>query len=208
MVLGLDKCIHFILGHPNLLAAVDHKPLVKIFGRASLESIPNPRLFRLKQKSLRYRFTPSHVPGKQNVVPDTFSRRQDTLQQTDAVSNVGPGYSHKMGPPDWVSPPILAAHTTTDMQMDMDTEGFIMGVAMSQLETFNNPPEAVLASLVSSPLQAVTWDMLEAACSSCKEYQLLHQLVRQGVSDNSKDWDQILQPQAPPYHSWPCNPGK
>ena len=100
LVLGLDKCSHFILGHPNLLVAVDHKPLVKIFGTASLESIPNPRLFRLKQKSLRYRFTPSHVPGKQNVVPDTFSRRQDTPQQTDTVSNVDPGYSHKMGPPD------------------------------------------------------------------------------------------------------------
>ena len=36
---GLEKCSPFILGHPNLLLALDHKPLIKIFGNASLESI-------------------------------------------------------------------------------------------------------------------------------------------------------------------------
>ena len=192
LVLGLDKCSHFILGHPNLLVAVDHKPLVKIFGPATLESIPNPRLFSLKQKSLRYRFTPCHVAGKKNVVPDTFSRRHDVPQQADSISNVDPGYSHQMGPPDWVSPPLLGSYTTVGTLVD--TEEFIQGMAMSQLEMFNNPPEAILANLVTQPLQAVTWDMLEAACRSCKEYQLLLQLVEQGAPESSKDWDQLLLP--------------
>ena len=49
LVLGLEKCSQFILGHPNLLVAVDHKPLIKIFGSSTMEDISNPRLFRLKQ---------------------------------------------------------------------------------------------------------------------------------------------------------------
>ena len=64
LVLGLEKCSQFILGHPNLLVAVDHKPLIKIFGSSTMEDISNPRLFRLKQKALRYRFTPCYVSGK------------------------------------------------------------------------------------------------------------------------------------------------
>ena len=47
---ALDKTSMFTLGHPNLLLAIDHKPLLKIFGNASMESITNPRLFNLKQK--------------------------------------------------------------------------------------------------------------------------------------------------------------
>ena len=78
-VFALEKCSPFILGHPNLLLAMDHKPLIKIFGDANLESITNPRLFSFKQKTLRFRFTPVHVPGKRHVVPDAFSRRSDGL---------------------------------------------------------------------------------------------------------------------------------
>ena len=192
LVLGLEKCSQFILGHPNLLVAVDHKPLVKIFGNSTMEDIPNPRLFRLKQKALRYRFTPCYVSGKKNVVPDTFSRRSDSSPPQDDVSNVDPAYSNNMGPPDWVSSPLIAAHTSADMHLD--TEGFVMGVAMSRLASFNHPPEALLANMEVPPLQAVTWDMLESACNSCKEYQLLHQAVSRGVSDDRHDWDDLLLP--------------
>ena len=99
-VFGLDKCASFILGHSNLLLALDHKPLIKIFGNATMETITNPRLLRLKEKTLKFRFTPVHVAGKKHVVPDTFSRRSDTEEM--AMSNVLPAYSSAMGPPAWV----------------------------------------------------------------------------------------------------------
>ena len=99
VILGLDKCRHFVLGLPNLLLAMDHNPLVTIFGSTHLDDIPNPRLFRLKQKSLRYRFTPCHVSGKKNIVPDTFSRRSDALDNKHGVETVTSStYSSTMGP--------------------------------------------------------------------------------------------------------------
>ena len=52
----LDKARYFVLGCDDLIIAVDHKPLLKIFSDRSLDNIPNPRLRNLKEKTLRYRF--------------------------------------------------------------------------------------------------------------------------------------------------------
>ena len=38
------------------LVSVDHKPLIPILGDKSLADIPNPRLYRFKERSMRYRF--------------------------------------------------------------------------------------------------------------------------------------------------------
>ena len=186
---GLEKCSPFILGHPNLLLALDHKPLIRIFGNASLESITNPRLFSFKQKTLRFRFTPVHVPGKKHVVPDAFSRRPDDLSGHN-VNNVLPEYSTSMGPPDWVSSPVHGS-----LHAHYETEEYVLGAAMARLEEFNNPVEqALMAAVSTTPVQAVTWSMLESACQSCPEYRLLHNMVMQGPPEQSQDWDTLLLP--------------
>ena len=69
---ALDKARHFVLGCKNLTIAVDHQPLLKIFGNRSLNNISNTR--NLKEKTLRYRFKMVHIPGVKNKAPDTLSR--------------------------------------------------------------------------------------------------------------------------------------
>ncbi|GFO50205.1 retrovirus-related pol polyprotein from transposon opus [Plakobranchus ocellatus] len=71
---ALEKTRHFVLGCPNLIIAVDHRPLLKVFGDRSLEAIPNPRLRNLKEKTLKYRFHITHIPGVRHVPADTISR--------------------------------------------------------------------------------------------------------------------------------------
>ena len=73
LVYGLQQCRMFVLGCPDLLVAVDHKPLVKLFSDQSLENFKNPRLLSLKEKTLMYRFTIKHVAGKAHVGPDAAS---------------------------------------------------------------------------------------------------------------------------------------
>ena len=70
---ALDKARHFVLGCHDLTIAVDHRPLLKIFGDRSLD-ISNVRLRNLKEKTLRYRFTMVHIPGVKNRASDTLSR--------------------------------------------------------------------------------------------------------------------------------------
>ena len=71
---ALEKAKHFVLGCKDLIIAVDHKPLEKIFGDRSLDGIPNPRLRNLKEKSLRFKFNLVHIPGIRNKAADGTSR--------------------------------------------------------------------------------------------------------------------------------------
>ena len=71
---ALEKAKHFVIGCPNLIVAVDHKPLLKVFGDRHLDNIPNPRLRNLKEKTMRYRFTITHIPGTRHRASDALSR--------------------------------------------------------------------------------------------------------------------------------------
>merc|ERR1711895_181001 len=73
--------------------------------------IPNPRIANQRVKMLPFSFTPGHIPGKTNVVPDTLSRAEpdENTQQPvptipiQDVLDVQPGYSETYGPPEWVA---------------------------------------------------------------------------------------------------------
>ncbi|XP_048575650.1 uncharacterized protein LOC116619407 [Nematostella vectensis] len=71
---ALDKARFFVLGCSNLIVAVDHKPLLKVFGDRSLDEIPNSRLRNLKEKTLRYKFRMVHIPGARHKAADAISR--------------------------------------------------------------------------------------------------------------------------------------
>lgn len=74
LLFGLDSCRMFIMGCPNLTVAVDHKPLIRIFNNRDLADIKNPRLLKIKEKSLMYRFNIISIPGRENCGADAMSR--------------------------------------------------------------------------------------------------------------------------------------
>jgi hypothetical protein len=74
LLFGLDSCRIFVLGCPNLIVAVDHKPLVKIFNDQALSEVKNPRVQSIKEKTLMYKFRVISIPGKNNSAADTISR--------------------------------------------------------------------------------------------------------------------------------------
>ena len=71
---ALHKTRHFTLGCRKLVLAVDHKPLLKIFGDRELGEIENPRILNFKEKTLRWRFKVVHVPGVLHKIADATSR--------------------------------------------------------------------------------------------------------------------------------------
>ena len=84
---GLESTKHYTLGNPKLLIATDHKPLLKILGDRKLEDIDNPRLAKIKEKMLRWKFEIIHVPGKIHVGPDTLSRQEVTAALVDILAS-------------------------------------------------------------------------------------------------------------------------
>ena len=71
---GASKKPDFLLGCPNLTIVTDHRPLTKLLGDRALTEIANPRLFRLKERTLQYRFQVKYLPGKRNTAADFLSR--------------------------------------------------------------------------------------------------------------------------------------
>ena len=53
------------MGLDKLTICVDHKPLLGIINDVEFEKIDNSRLFRLKEKTLGWRFKVIHLPAKQ-----------------------------------------------------------------------------------------------------------------------------------------------
>ena len=193
-ITGLEKCKFFILGLENLTLVIDHKPLLAILGnKQSLADIPNPRLMNIKLKSMMYRFKVKHIPGKDHVIPDAFSRRQDSpISQTDNIlSNVLPGYSDSLAPPRWVSAPTIAAFDTK-VEEDADRiDELLTGIVLASITEINQ--QSLLTPLTSPDHPtALSWSRLEAACLSCDQYILLHKMIQSGVSDRKEDWDEQI----------------
>ncbi len=83
---GLEQTRYFTQGCDNLVVVTDHKPLVKIFGDRTLDEITNSRLFRLKQRTLPWRFDIKHLPGKSNLAADATSRHPSPSNDVNSAS--------------------------------------------------------------------------------------------------------------------------
>jgi hypothetical protein len=71
---ALHKTRYYTQGCDKLVIGMDHKPLLGVLNDRSLNSIDNPRLKRLKEKTLGWRFRIVHIPGRKLGGPDALSR--------------------------------------------------------------------------------------------------------------------------------------
>ena len=167
---ALDKARYFVLGCDNLVVAVDHKPLLKVFGDRSLENIPNPRLRNLKEKTLRYRFSMVHIRGVKHLAADGVSRHPtgeavilDLPDDISAISLAAPNS------PQW---------TTTILQRIRDPapcDEMLDGCVIS----------AVSSSL--RPLRSITWDMVRTATASDPVLHTLIDVLHTGMPEHRND---------------------
>ena len=88
VVYGLDSSRMFVLGCPNLIISVDHKPLIKILSdQQPLERVKNARLQKLKERAMMYRFRIKHTPGKSHSSADATSRYPVEPPAEESVSH-------------------------------------------------------------------------------------------------------------------------
>ena len=102
-VFALKRAKYFTLGCKDLVLAVDHMPLLAILGNKNLDEVENPRLQRLKEKTLRFNFKIIHVPGVKHKAPDATSRHptghgehmeiaSHTFTQSNTEPSLSPNY--------------------------------------------------------------------------------------------------------------------
>ena len=193
---ALDKARHFVLGCDDLIIAVDHKPLLKLFGDRSLADIPNNRLRNLKEKTLRYRFRMYHIPGKSNCAPDSVSRHP-TGNDTPA----------KMNLPDNVA---TATNSETDNSAQTSTinihpspcelrHTFLAGIRHTDTAaaTIDEGTKLFLISAMQ-PLKSITWDRVRIASNSNADMRKLAEIIESGMPANRQDLPEPLQQ----YHQY------
>ena len=71
---AITKCHLFLAGLPHFTVVTDHHPLVPILNNHRLDEFENPRLQRLKTKTMGYNFTTKWIKGALNNAPDALSR--------------------------------------------------------------------------------------------------------------------------------------
>ena len=158
---ALQRCRHFILGCTDLFIAVDHKPLVRIFGDRALADISNARLRNLKEKTLPYSFKMVYIPGVHNCTSDALSRH--------------PSGTHKppgMSLPDAVSapPPRIPLSLMAGLSVETDTTTDKMDE--------NNLVHSMCSALES--MLPLTWQRLKEETTSDDTMQLLLSTIEEG----------------------------
>ena len=80
---ALEQTRFFTMGCDDLIVITDHKPLMKILGDRQLDDIPNTRLFRLKQRTLPWKFSIVWLPGNENFFADATLRHPVDYESHD-----------------------------------------------------------------------------------------------------------------------------
>ena len=167
---ALDKARHFVLGCKNLIIAVDHRPLLKIFGDRSLDHISNTRLRNLKERTLRYQFQMVHIPGVKNRAPDTLSRNPT-------------GDSH---PPKMILPDDIHHIADLPTQPPLQIPNQLIAGICSEDQTYHvHLEDSLQASAISSlqSIHAINWEQVQTATSSDHTMNLLLSAIEDGLPE-------------------------
>ena len=162
---SLDKARYFVLGCADLIIAVDHKPLLKIFTDRSLEDISNTRLRNLKEKTLRYKFRMVHIPGVKHRATDCLSR-------------------HPISDAEKLMLPDDETHINSTSVCPASRSTLMTGLRMQE-DQEDSIDECVIAGVVSSlnalNLRSVTWDRVRTATASDTDMLALTEIIESGI---------------------------
>ncbi|CAC5367817.1 unnamed protein product [Mytilus coruscus] len=150
VVYALHQTRYYVLGCKDLLVATDHKPLLQILNDRSLTDIDNRRLLNLKEKTLGYRFTILHVPGRKNLGPDAASR-------------------YPVGPPDRLNLPGEAPELDSLVNMTAHYHDTLTSLCLytEDNDTANDTSTVAAATCaLNAVITVVTWSMVREATAS------------------------------------------
>ena len=180
VVYALHQTRYYVLGCEDLIIATDHKPLLQILNDRSLTDIANRRLLNLKEKTLGYRFTVVHVPGKKNLGADAASRYPTGNPERLKLPGDPAELQSLKDEPISLHDVLTSLYQQTDDNDDADDDSTL----------------AAAYSTLHSVCTVVTWDMLREATTSDPTLRTLVQCIEHGFPEDVRD----LPPELRAYH--------
>ena len=172
VVYALNKSKYFVLGCKKLYVATDHKPLLGTFGDRDLEQVDNPRLRRLKEKTMMFDFKMIHVPARKHAGPDALSR--NPVCKEGLLGDMDTKEARRT---------VLAAIRIEETSPEMEMEDPAKEEAENKLATYVCP---ILASM-GIVVKAVTWERVQQAALVDPVMQELVGMVEEGFPDNRSE---------------------
>ena len=180
---ALDKARYFVLGCENLIVAVDHKPLLKLLADRALDDRPNSRLRNIKEKTLRYRFRITHVPGMKNKTADAMSRRP-----------VGSALRSRMNLPD--DNATIVNHIPPSMHTDVLS--LLRRIEQDDDDDYIAENNLTWCAAGLESLRSVTWDRVREATSSDVDMHTLEEMATDGIPDSKIEMPETIRD----YHQY------
>ena len=188
---ALHKTRYYTQGCDKLLVCTDHKPLLGIWNDKEMEIIENPRLIRLKEKTLGWRFKIIHVPGKKLCGPDALSRAISPGTEEGHMRSGGENFNLQAG-----TIVVPRAHVKDEYMeqgevwvCDMTTrdarEGILGAIRATMCGEFTMPDpaldvsECMLASMELG-VRSVSWAMVKEELSSDQKFRDLSDWISGG----------------------------
>ena len=155
---GLKQTRYFTQGCDNLVIVTDHRPLVKLFGDTALDEISNSRIYSLKEKTLPWKFTIEHKPGKDNKFADAASRfPTSATNNDDDIDNIASVTITEA----------LAGIMTEDDDEDQTADSTFLA-ALSQTDD----------------VRAITWELVQGEMVKVQQMQNLLSLINSTFPDD------------------------
>ena len=181
VVYALQKTKYFTIGCKKLYIATDHKPLLGTFSDRGLEQVDNPRLRKLKGKTMMYDFKMLYVPAKKHAGPDALSR--------NPVCKEG-----LMGDMETKK----ARQSLLAMLMTSEAEGLDEDPAEEQASNKLFSYVCPMVASVGVEIKAVTWERVQKATATDQALQEVIRLVHDGfpghrnrMEDNTREFFKI-----------------
>ena len=188
---ALHKTRYYTQGCDKLLVCTDHKPLLGILNDKEMEKIDNPRLIRLKEKTLGWRFKIIHVPGKKLCGPDALSRAMTPVKEEAHMITGGQSFNLQAGPIVLPSANEMVEYMEyrDELGCDMTTrdarEGILGAIRATMCGELTMPDpaldvsECMLASMELG-VRSVSWAMVKDELYSDQEFRDLSDWIGGG----------------------------
>ena len=211
VVNALHKSRYYTMGCDKLIVCTDHKPLVPVLSTKNMDDIENPRLMRLKQKTLAWRFMIIHILGRELGFPDALSRHKEPgmVAGVHHEDYQEPGHVlTQSGEPVHVFDPYRQHPHVVDPWGYQENGGMyckeVRGAMMAAIRTtlsneatMPDPGFDVGGEMVASMEQGVrsiTWEMVKNEVSTDAEYRELSDWVSGGCTGAAEELPSHIRP--------------
>ena len=170
-VVSLEQSKFYTMGCKELYMATDHKPILGILCDRALDTLDNPRLVALKERTLWWRFKLVYVEGTKQQAADALSRRRVTARVAQIKATLCPEKIEQQ------------------LEDSVGCNMVVLETAMIESVCVGT----VQVGLLSAGPAVITWNDIREACMEDSVMTILVEQIERGFPDSPHEVPRCIQ---------------